>query len=322
MLPPKVVPDGLTLPEYQRLLLQYQILTWMPQMAKVSKILVVLAPPEAMPEDQRRKMTALMTAVQASVFVTTAITEVENAASEVVKFAASQGGKLLDKNEVTKAAKDKVSVAFGFASQLASSAVHKVLEDVVLPHVGLPVHYVPEGGTAEQYLTMAKRFEIIGYCEPMRQALKKASVLGGESGKRATIMLKTRVPLATINSEATSKFVDGLKCQLTKKEAQAKAIYTEILRDCPEFDWVYPRLAEIELVQGDEPRARDLLKRAIKQNPDYLLAWRGLCNLNLANWQIDAMQSNLDKMKTLDPQASEVSQIEQIIDLINQGGMR
>ncbi|MBK9206369.1 MAG: hypothetical protein IPL73_28950 [Candidatus Obscuribacter sp.] len=46
MLPPKVVPDGLTLPEYQRLLLQYQILTWMPQMAKVSKILVVLAPPE------------------------------------------------------------------------------------------------------------------------------------------------------------------------------------------------------------------------------------------------------------------------------------
>lgn len=324
MLPPRTVPDDLTVIEYQRLLLRYQLLTWLPQMARVSKILLRIAPEDNMGEGDKRKMMALMTAVQASVFVTSAVNEVQDTANDVVKFAAAEGGKLLDKNELTRKAKDKASTAFNFVSQLANSAVHKVIEDVVLPHVGLPVNYVPEGGTASQYLTMAGRYEKIGYAEPMRAALKKAIASEGSAEEitAAKRMLATRVPRQAISNEATSKFLDALKFFITKKEGQSKELLLELLRDEPHFDWIYPRLALIELSAGDEERARDLIRRVLKQNADFIPAWHMLCNIELAAWKIDDLEKRLEKMKALDAGAAEIEKIESLLALINQGGMR
>ena len=320
MLPPKVVPGEKSVVEYQRLLIRNQSLTWLAQMSQVSKIILQMSPEDAMSESDRRKMLALMTAVQASVFVTDTITGVQDTAADVVKFAASEGGKLLDKNELTKKAKDKAASAFGFVSQLANDAVHKVLEDVVLPHVGLPVHYVPEGGTGEQYLTMALRFEKIGYVEPMRAALNKATSAG--SGDRARVLLATRVCRTVVRPESMSKFVDALKFIYTKKESQGKELLLELLRDEPGFDWIYPRLAFMELVSGNEERARDLLARVLRQNPDFLPGWSMLATVELAAWQIEKMEKHLERMVKLDPLAEEVAKTNQMLSLINQGGLR
>ncbi len=322
MLPPKVVPGDLDVLDYQRLMLRYQALVWLSQMSFCSKQVLRLSPEGSIPEAERRKMLALMTAVQASVFVTDTVTGVQETASDLVKYAAGEGGRLLDKNELTRKAKDKAVFAFDFVGKLAGDTVHKVLEDVVLPHVGLPVHYVPEGGSARQYLTMAERFEKLGYVEPMRKALQRAIACGGAEGERAKVLSKTRLPLREIRNQSMSKFLDALKFIYTKKESQARPLLLELLRDEAGFDWVYPRLALIELSSGEEERARDLMARLIKENANSIFAYSTLVTIELASWQIGAMEKHVNKLLELDSVAPETIQAEQIFSLICQTGLR
>lgn len=320
MLPPREVPDNLSAVEYQKLLLRYQCLGWLRPLTRVSKILATHES-SSNSEEGKRKMNALMTALEASAFVAEAVNSVQGTVSEAAKIAAHEGGKLLDKNELTRAAKDKVTTAFAFVGELANSAFNTVAENV-LPKVGLPLDYIPDGGSQAQYILMARRYEVIGYGEQMRGALKKAVEVGGSDTDKAKLWLRIRVPRMKVPEKASFGYMNALRVRVSSSQDQSCQQFEALVRDYPDFEWPYLQVARVLFFRGDVERAEDLVKKVLKINPDFFKAWLMITQFDLAHWRINDLEQHISKLQSLDPRAPELTAIVEIYEFINQNGLR
>ena len=117
-----------------------------------------------MTEEGRKRMAVLMTALEATFFVNDAYEAVQHTASDIVRLAANEVGGAMDKNPTTAKVKKNMMLVAGMAKSLADGAFNKVVADVVMPTVGLPVDSVPTGHSAEHYLAMAARYEQFWLC--------------------------------------------------------------------------------------------------------------------------------------------------------------
>lgn len=323
MLPPKEVPDGLTATEYQRLTIRYQMLKWPKQMAASSRYSMAAAG-DAVPEETRRKVGALMAALEITFTVNDAVNAVRGTVEEAVRLAGSEAGKVIDRNETLAKAKRNVGNVFSLANDLANSALHKVVEGVVLPRIGLPIDYLPEGLSQSDYLKMGARYEQLGFAEQARSALEKTISQGSDTmqGKRAKIRLRTRIPRDKVSDDATRRYVDALKLYITQEIVDAKAKLELLIREYPDFEWPYIQLGHILLTAGEVDRALDLASKVVRQNPNMIKGWLMLSTIDLIYWNIPKLEEHLQKIKTLDPESPELSTFEQLLELINQQGMR
>ncbi len=323
MLPPKEVPDGLSATEYQRLAIRYQMLKWPKQMAASSRYSMAAAG-DAIPEETRRRVGALMAALEITFTVNDAVNAVRGTVEEAVRLAGSEAAKVIDRNETLAKAKRNVGNVFSLANDLANSALHKVVEGVVLPRIGLPIDYLPEGLSQIEYLKMGARYEQLGFAEQARSALEKTISQGSDTmqGKRAKIRLRTRIPRDKVSDDATRRYVDALKLYITQEIVDAKAKLELLIREYPDFEWTYIQLGHILLTAGEVDRALDLAAKVVRQNPNMIKGWLMLSTVDLIYWNIPKLEEHLQKIKTLDPESPELSTFEQLLELINQQGMR
>ncbi len=323
MLPPKEVPDGLSATEYQRLAIRYQMLKWPKQMAASSRYSMAAAG-DAIPEETRRRVGALMAALEITFTVNDAVNAVRGTVEEAVRLAGSEAAKVIDRNETLAKAKRNVGNVFSLANDLANSALHKVVEGVVLPRIGLPIDYLPEGLSQIEYLKMGARYEQLGFAEQARAALEKTISQGSDTmqGKRAKIRLRTRIPRDKVSDDATRRYVDALKLYITQEIVDAKAKLELLIREYPDFEWPYIQLGHILLTAGEVDRALDLAAKVVRQNPNMIKGWLMLSTIDLIYWNIPKLEEHLQKIKTLDPESPELSTFEQLLELINQQGMR
>ncbi len=323
MLPPKDVPDGLSAMEYQRLAIRYQMLKWPKQMAASSRYTMAAAG-DAVPEETRRKVGALMAALEITFTVNDAVNTVKGTFDEAVRLAGSEASKVIDRNATLAKARKSVTNAFSLANELANSAFNRVVEDVVLPRIGLPIDYMPDGLAVAEYLKMGARYEQIGFAEQARAALQKAVAQGGDTqaGKRAKIRLRTRIPKEKVSDDATHRYIDSLKLYLTQELIDAKAKLELLIREYPLFEWPYIQLGHILLTAGEVDRASDLASKVVRHNPNMIKGWLLLAAIDIIYWQIPKLEEHINKIKTLDPESPELSTFEQLLELINQQGMR
>lgn len=285
MLPPKEVPEGLTATEYQRLTIRYQMLKWPKQMAASSRYSMAAAG-DAVPEETRRKVGALMAALEITFTVNDAVNAVRGTVEEAVRLAGSEAGKVIDRNETLAKAKRNVGNVFSLANDLANSALHKVVEGVVLPRIGLPIEYLPEGLSQSDYLKMGARYEQLGFAEQARSALEKTISQGSDTiqGRRAKIRLRTRIPRDKVSDDATRRYVDALKLYITQEIVDAKAKLELLIREYPDFEWPYIQLGHILLTAGEVDRALDLAAKVVRQNPNMIKGWLMLSTIDLIYW--------------------------------------
>jgi len=323
MLPPRDVPEGLSALEYQKLAIRYQMLRWPKQLA-ASQRYTMAAAGDAVPEETRRKVGALMAALEITFTVNDAVNTVKGTFDEALRLAGSEASKVIDRNATLAKARKSVSNAFTLANELASSAFNKVVEDVVLPRIGLPIDYMPEGLPAADYLKMGSRYEQIGFAEQARLALQKAIAHGSDdqASKRAKIRLRTRIPQEKVSDDATHRYINSLKLYLTQELVEAKAILELLIREYPKFEWPYIQLGHMLLIAGEVDRASDLAAKVVRQNPNMIKAWLLLATIDIIYWQIPKLEQHIQKIKTLDPESPELSTFEQLLELINQQGMR
>jgi len=325
MLPPKEVPAGLSDMEYQQLLFRYQFLVWPRQMATCSRILMKSdAAGQSMSDEGRKRMALLMTALEAGFFVHETLNLVQDTAGDIVKFAAGEVGGAMDKNPVTAKAKKNVLLFAGMARSLAEGALHKVVSDVVLPTVGLPVDHVPSGHSAEHYLNMAARYEQFGFAEAARQALERAIEAEPQSqfAKRARVRIRTRMPKDTVPEAATRQYGQGLKSFVLKDYESAKSTFELLVRNYPDFEWGVLMLAKTLIYLAELERAQDLALKVYRANPNIIGAHLVLASIDVAAWRISLLEERLDKIRALDPLTPELAPFESLLQHLGAMGLR
>jgi tetratricopeptide (TPR) repeat protein len=325
MLPPREVPEGLSDIEYQKLLFRYQFLTWPRQMAKCSKILMKSdAAGQSMSDEGRKRMALLMTALEATFIVNETVNLVQDTAGEIVKFAATGVGDVMDKNPVTAKAKKNVMLMAGMAKSLAEGALHKVVSDVVLPSVGLPTDFVPPGRTAEHYLNMAVRYEQFGFAESARMALERAIEADpkAQTASKAKVRMRTRLPKDPVPDAATRQYLQGLKSYMIKDYEGAKGIFELLVRNHPNFEWGSLMLAKTLIYLAEVERAQDLALKVYRYNPNIIGAHLVLASVDVVAWRIKLLEERLDKVRALDPQTSELAPFDSLLQHLGDMGMR
>lgn len=323
MLPPKDVPAGLSASDYQKLAIRYQMLKWPKQMAASQRYTMAMAG-DVVPEETRRKVGALMAALEITFTVNEAVNTVRDTIDEVTRLAGEKAGKVIDKNQTLAKAKRNVTNAFSLVHDIANSALHKVVEDVVLPRIGLPIDFIPEGLSAAEYLKMGARYEQIGFAEQARKALLQAVKVSPDSpqAKRAKIRLTTRIPKERVSDDATRRYVDSLKLYLTQEIADAKTKLELLIREYPDFEWPYIQLGHILLQAGEVERAQDLAAKVTRQNQSMIKAWLMLATIDVIFWKMNDLEKHLKKIRTLDAESPELATFEQLLELITQQGLR
>lgn len=323
MLPPKNVPEGLSAMDYQKLSIRYQMLRWPRQMAACSRRLVATGD-VAMSEQNRTQVTALMTAMEVTFTVSETVNEIRGTMDDALRIAGSEVGKVLDKSSYLAQGRKSIKNALNLVSSLANEAAHKVFENVVMPRLGLPVDFLPDGLGAAEYLKMGARYEQFGYAEQARMALKEAVKTAPESkeAKRAGLRLKTRIPLREVRDDATSLYVDALKLFYVQELDESKQTLKLLIRDYPDFEWPYIQLGRIVMMDGDIERARDLCGQALKLNGSLLKAHLLLATIDLIEWNIAAMDNRLKRIEGLDCESPELATFKELLLLIDSQGLR
>ncbi|MBS1996771.1 MAG: hypothetical protein JSS86_10690 [Cyanobacteria bacterium SZAS LIN-2] len=319
MLPPREVPDNLPSIEYQKLVLRYQFLVWPRQMAKCSKLLLQSDPSsQGITEERSKQLAMLMTALEATFFATDTINMVQDTASEIVKIAATGVGDAMDKNPFTAQAKKNVLLMAGMAKSLADGALHKVVSDVVLPSVGLPVDFVPPGHSPEHYLAMAMRYEQFGFAEAARMACERAIEADpkGTAGTRARVRMRTRLPLKPVPAAATQQYGAGLKTYVMKEYENAKSIFELLVRNYPDFEWAALMLAKTLIYQGEIERAQDLALKVYRYNPNMIGSHLVLASIDVVAWRPKLLEERLEKIRGLDPTTPELAPFDGVLQMM------
>lgn len=146
----------------------------------------------------------------------------------------------------------------------------------------LPPRDVPEGLTASEYYRLAVEYKRMGWIEQARDSSNLAVELGAQTdvGKAARLFLKTKVPKYPVPLLAEQRYIDGFNQLATGDISQSKAIFEELIKDYPDFEWSYGQLAVLYIQEGDNGKARELLKIALDINPDYVNAWLHMAQAN------------------------------------------
>ncbi len=134
---------------------------------------------------------------------------------------------------------------------------------------------VPEGLTAPDYYRLAHQYKRVGWIEQARDSSNLASELGAETdiGKAARLFLKTKLPKYPVPLLAEQLYIEGFNQLATGYIDESKAIFEELIKDYPDFEWGYGQLAVLYIQEGDNGKARELLKIALDINPDYVNGW-------------------------------------------------
>jgi tetratricopeptide (TPR) repeat protein len=141
--------------------------------------------------------------------------------------------------------------------------------------MGLPPRDVPEGLTATEYYNLGIEYKKMGWTEQARDAMTLAAENAEDVqvADRARRFLKTKIPRFPVPLLAEQKNIKGFNLMAEGDAAAAKKMFEELIRDFPDFEWPYGNLSAIYLQEGKHGRAKELLRTALKVNPDYVTGW-------------------------------------------------
>ncbi len=324
MLPPKEVPTDRDYQEYFKLTLRYQTLCWIRQSTEASKFLVERQPPnEHLSEEGKRRMALLMTGLGGLMYVQEFKSSIENSAGTLISATASQASEYLDQFEPAKKVKSGIISAFSLLNNTVQETIDKTIADYVLPAFGLPVHGIPAGKSAEEYITMAGKYEQIGLPEPTREALntalKSTAIESLQRDIRAK--LKSRVPRKHVGQQIHEKMLSAARYNLLGNTNQARDIYRDLISIEPGFEWPYAYLATMELTRGELEHCRDLLKRGARVNLDSFKILGAQARMQLAEWRILDLENTCARMDYVEPDSDLAKHFRGIIQIARQGGM-
>lgn len=195
--------------------------------------------------------------------------------------------------------------------------------------MSLPDREVPEGLTAERYLTLGQEYIKIGWTEQARDALQLAvegvarnsessnsdadSTLdidinsetdGAESQKiaeLATRLLRSKIPRFPVPLYAEQRNIEGWNLISSGENTKAKEIFEELIAEYPDFEWPYGNLSVLLLQAGEIDKAIELLEKALSVNPNYVQGWLHMATARGLQLNFAAARKCVKEALAIDP---------------------
>ncbi len=323
-LPPKEVPSGLATREYVKLQYRYLFLGWYTQSTKAMRLAIADSPnSKSLLEGQKQAKIAL-TVLESTFFLKDTAEGIGDTVNSLIDYGVTQADQALDKFAAIKTAKDSMKGVFSTVKSLARDSFDKVMEDLVLPGIGLPTKEIPQGLSQAQYLKMALQYERLGLPEQLRKCLEQARKIAPASadGYKAVRYLKTKAPVKSVPLDASRRNMEARQLQMVGKEEAAKATLEDLVRDYPDFEWPYVGLSRLVLFDGDIERAERLAKKATQINPNYINAWLGLATIYIIHWNIEKAAKCMETANSLDFEDKGCQSFKQLLEVIDSQGLR
>src|SRR5262249_50458101 len=157
---------------YLKLQVRYTTIGWIRQSTIATKNAIRLQPEsEQLSEDAKKKAGALFDVIEKLLLFGEIADDLEKGFKSIYDLSLGEADKKLDQYEHVKQAKDGLKNVFTLVSQTVQETIDGSLEHLLFPALGLPLEYIPEGKSAEEYLKLALKYEMIGACEPCRLCL-------------------------------------------------------------------------------------------------------------------------------------------------------
>lgn len=182
------------------------------------------------------------------------------------------------------------------------------------------LHLVPSGQSAAQYYQLGVKYKGAGWTEPARDSLKRAIKLEpqGADGKRAAIYLHAYLPRYAVPQEAVQMNISGFNQAARGHNEQARQTYESCIKQFPKFEWPYGNLAALYISQGKLDEAKQLLKKILDVNPQYVNGWIHLAEANIASQDFKCAAECLNIAAAIDPDNTTVKALKTKIELENQ----
>lgn len=305
--PPEQVPVGLEEREYAKLMLRYIMIPKYRQYLTAQRYSLDLAAtnntPGSLSEDQRRKLALalgiLTGAMQAQEMVHSAQ---DWALARLLDTAYLASSKL---DEIEKVRQPK-QVLTGILSTLGKKAIESldlVVENVLLPALGLPLKGLPSAKTAEEFYTAGRKYLMAGLIGSAETCFKKCLELdrGSPVGQAASIALRTQIPTRKMSPEAEKKLMRVKELLLVKHLDGAIAAAREGIQTFPDDFAFYTNLAALIIADSQLDEADTLIGTALRLFPDSEEALLVRVRIDVITLRLGQARAATDRLQKLDP---------------------
>lgn len=101
------------------------------------------------------------------------------------------------------------------------------------------------------------------------------------AGDAAQAMQRLDAAIAREPDHPRLRFLRGVLLADSGRNAEAAAVLEQLTQDHPDLPEPYNNLAVLQAARGDIDRARDLLERALRIDPQYLIALENLGDVHI-----------------------------------------
>lgn len=124
---------------------------------------------------------------------------------------------------------------------------------------------------AQEWYEVGLRYRLAGWVGLAREALAKVIEMSPdqEVAEKARRVLKSQLPGLAVPPDAEQRNIEGFNLMGSDPSA-ARAIFEELIRHYPDFEWPYNNLARLKLMDNDIEGARELIKYVLAVNPNLL----------------------------------------------------
>ncbi|HEY9784397.1 MAG TPA: tetratricopeptide repeat protein [Candidatus Obscuribacterales bacterium] len=324
MVPTRNVPYGLTPEEYFKLGIQYMLMGWKKQAASAMKFAIEGnkdlsgTPFCGMPEEQRRVLEALLVVVETTFDLGENVASAAKTAFEVFEVLLHEADHAIDNVASLSELKQELTSFFKFVSKQSETAIDSLMNEFVLPSLGLPTRDLPEGLPPYEYLSMGLKYKEMGWTEQARDAFLKVIELDSDSedADTARMYLKTRIPRLPVPHYAVKKNILGHRQMLAGLDDFAKRTFEELIADYADFEWPYGNLGLILIRRGEIDGAEEVLNRALDLNPYYLNAWLHLARAKAVALKLREAKTCLEQAVKLDANDNSVKSFQILLDYL------
>lgn len=303
--PPDEVPPGLGEREYVKLTVRYSMIPKWRQCMTAQKYLVERGQtgPGELTEEQRQTFAVVLEVLTSAMQAQEVVQNAKGWVFDRLMDGASLANAKLDQIDSIKQPKSKVQ---GFITELGKKAVStfdNVVENVLLPSLGLPLKGIPIAKSADEYYSLGRKYLLAGLHSRAAICFHKSIDMDATSpaARAASTALRTEIPFKKASEEAEKKLMRAKELFVIGRFNNSIEVCREGIHQFPEHAPFYLHLANLLITEGELEEPDRLVATALKLFPDYIDALLARARIDMIGLQLTRARYALEKLLTLCP---------------------
>lgn len=303
--PPDVVPRDVDEREYAKLMLRYLLIPKYRQYLVAQKFsLECSTQVGSLTDDQRKHFATALGLLTGAMQAQEMVHSAQDWAKARLLDTAYMAGSRLDEIDKVRQPKQMLTGLLSSLGRQAIVGLDHVVENLLLPALGLPLKGIPQAKSADEYYSLGRKYLLAGLFNSASACFYKSVEFDATSraGIQAAIALRTRIPTRKMSTVAEKKLMRVKELMLIKNNDGAIAVAREGMKDFPE-DFAFPvNLAALIIPECQLDEADELVNNALRLFPDSEEAMLLRARVDLITLKLPQARRYTERLLALDPE--------------------